>query len=420
VLVQTPAEFKDLLPRIREAPHVGFDVETTGLEVWKHDRLCGIGLGLGREAFYLPYRHPEGNLSLSTLPKLWSVLREVPRLSAYNLKFDMAAVYRDGYEGLDEQIWEDVLVMARLCDPNRFAELSLKMQTAMHLGAERAAYDDEFKAYLRKNKITKHFDQAPADIAGPYCCGDIVSMEELRVIYEARIAQTKQHNVWLQEQELTRVLFEMERVGIGYDVEYGVSKIPGLRARIREIQQEIFHIAGKSFNPNSGKQLAEVMESLGLKSKSKSEKTGAPSWGVTQLLALEHPIGGKLLEMRGLSKVLTTYFRPILNWPNGVVHGSFKNWGTVTGRLSSGGPNMQNIAKTTQDLSGNTITDETLDALYAAMGARQGQSMEKKSGGIAGGLTLGGMTAVAFQFDQENEGLVSVRRLFIPLGPLSP
>ena len=427
-VIKTAAELQELLAEVAQQPRVVIDTETTGLEPWKQDRLCGIGLawheGEDLKSYYIPYRHRNGakdsehelvaeNLELATLPAIWEAFDKVPKLIGWNLKFDLAMMWQDGFRPREDHQLIDVIPAARMCNKDKYSDLSLKGQTAMLLGADKAAYDAEFKAYLRKNKWSKHFDYAPIDKIAPYCEDDCGYAEDLLDIYEQRIEDTNQVYIWEQEQELTRTLWEMESLGIAYDKEYAESKVGPLGERIKELEQDIYRETDTTFNIGSSKQLGDVMANLGLKSTVKSIKTGAPSWGVGAMMAIDHPVAGLILEYRGTKKLLNSYFEPILEWP-GAVHPSFKNWGTVTGRLACSDPNLQNVAKNISNLSGNDTSDEVLAALSAAMGAKEGVDMTKVGGGMAGGLTYGGTKAIGSKFDNANDALVSVRRLYIP------
>lgn len=201
-----------------------------------------------------------------------------------------------------------------------------------------------------------------------------------------------------------------------YDQAYGSQKIPQLQARIRQVLLEIYALAGREFNINSGPQLGEVMADLNIVSPAVSAKTGKPSWSVGVLLSIDHPIAGKIVELRGLEKMLGTYFQSIMSWPDSVVHGQHKNWGTITGRLSCVEPNLQNIAKSTQNLGGNEVSEETLAAVSAFLGARKGESFTDMragtSGSNVGGVTYGGMMALSDHY-VDSDQTVAVRRLFV-------
>ena len=413
-VVVTEDTFEQVLLDIISSREVVVDVETTGLKPWKDDRVCGIGVAISPEVgYYFPIRHEEQNLPLDLLGQFWVTLGQVPRVIGFNLKFDLAFLYQDGYDPPAEQQLSDVIVAARMCSAERFPDLSLSGQLVEHFGPQARQYDDDFKAYLKRNKWQKMFWKAPPAVLGAYCVGDVCATWQLKDELEAFIEQTEQTVVWEEEQELTKTLWHMECVGIGYDRAYGTIKIPQLKARIANLYNEIYALAGREFNLNSTKQLTEVMNEMGITSPKVSPKTGKQAWGVDVMMALNHPIAGKIVEMRGLEKILGTYFEAIMDWSNDTVHGQFKNWGTITGRLSGINPNLQNIAKTTIKLTGNEVDEDTIAAVSAFLGARKGDgTMEVTGMGGAGGVTYGGMMAIATGFEDTDES-VSVRRLFV-------
>ena len=409
--IVTWVSLDDALGALENAREVVVDTETTGLKPWHGARLCGVGLAITPElGFYLPFRHETGeNLDLEEMQDLWEALRRVPQMIGYNLKFDLAVMYQDGYDPPLEQNLKDVIVAARMSAAERFPNLKLEARLDAEFGAGYSAYDKEFKAYLKKNKWAKAFYKAPIDKLGEYCVLDVLGTYRLHQAYEPFLEETLQTYIWEQEQEVTHTIWQMEKLGMGYDPEYGAQKIPQLKARIENLYTEIFSLVGHKFNLNSNPQLTTAMTSIGVKSPAKSEKTGNPSWGGGVLLNIDHPVTGKIVEVRGLEKLLGTYFEPIMSWPDRRVHGQFKNWGAVTGRMSAVEPNLQNIAKSVQNLEGNEMDDELVAAISAFLGTKHEGQFTQQSGGV----TLGGAMSFATGFE-DTDLTVSVRRIFVP------
>lgn len=147
------------------------------------------------------------------------------------------------------------------------------------------------------------------------------------------------------ELPLVKCLFDMERVGFRIDLSVLEELDKEYTAQINELVKEIYLIAGEEFNVNSNKQLASILfEKLNLPHKKKN-KTGF-SVNAEVLEELEHPIADVLLKYRQLTKLKSTYIdgmRSVINKSTGKVHTYFKQTQTVTGRLSSTEPNLQNI-----------------------------------------------------------------------------
>ena len=176
---------EQLLTRIANAEQVVVDTETSGLRAWQGSKLCGVGVALsGSEGYYWPFRHPKDNLERQWLPRLWQALSRVPRLVGYNLKFDLAIMHQDGYRVPRGQVLSDVIMAARLCNAEQYADLKLASQLARAFGEGAREYDDEFKAYLRKNRWSKAYHLAPALVVGSYCMGDVLGEWRLLEYFE--------------------------------------------------------------------------------------------------------------------------------------------------------------------------------------------------------------------------------------------
>lgn len=151
------------------------------------------------------------------------------------------------------------------------------------------------------------------------------------------------------EMPLIYVLAEMEQEGVKLDTVALKQSSDVLTGELNKLETEIYELAGVKFNINSSKQVGEILfERLKIEEKAKKTKTGSYSTGedILEKLRSKHPIVGKLLEYRGLKKLLSTYIDalPELISPvTGKVHTSYNQTVTSTGRLSSTNPNLQNI-----------------------------------------------------------------------------
>ena len=122
-----------------------------------------------------------------------------------------------------------------------------------------------------------------------------------------------------------------------------------LTAILNQLEKEVYELAGKNFNINSPFQIGEILfEHLKLDEKAKKTKRGSYSTSeeVLEKLKNKHPIVNKILEYRGVKKLLSTYINALpelINPESGKIHTSFNQAITATGRLSSTNPNLQNI-----------------------------------------------------------------------------
>ena len=157
------------------------------------------------------------------------------------------------------------------------------------------------------------------------------------------------------EMPLVPVLVYMERNGVRVDTEALKQTSEHFTARMNQIEEEVHQLAGTEFNIASPKQVGEVLfDKLRIVEKAKKTKTGqyVTSEEVLESLRGKHEIVGKILEHRGLKKLLGTYIDALpllINPATGKIHTSFNQTVTATGRLSSSNPNLQNIPIRNED-----------------------------------------------------------------------
>src|SRR3989338_6104808 len=183
------------------------------------------------------------------------------------------------------------------------------------------------------------------------------------------ISEKKLMRVWEEiELPLIPVIYAMEKIGILIDSEFLKKLSAETEKKLTVLQKKIWDICGTEFNINSPKQLSEMLfEKMGLTAKRlKKTGTGAKSTRESELLKLKgiHPVITELLSYRELAKLKSTYLDtlPPMADANGRVHTTYDQAGTVTGRLSSSDPNLQNIP----------IRSETGREVRKAFLARQG------------------------------------------------
>ena len=148
------------------------------------------------------------------------------------------------------------------------------------------------------------------------------------------------------ELPLSLVLARMEKNGFCVDREKLVAFGERLKEKISLSEEKLTLLAGESFNPNSPKQLGELLfEKLGLPAKKKTKNGYSTDAETLSALRFHHPIVNEILEYRQLTKLYSTYavgLEKVID-ENGRIHTDFKQALTATGRLSSAEPNLQNI-----------------------------------------------------------------------------
>ena len=156
---------------------------------------------------------------------------------------------------------------------------------------------------------------------------------------------------WLKKVEipLSEVLFEMETRGFKIDLDYVRSLNQEYQAKLKELEEKMFDIAGYKFNPRSSHEVSNILfKKLKLPSVKKTPKSSLPSTDaeVLEELAPLHPFVQYLLRYRTLYKIKSTYLEGFLKFASTSthrLHTQFNQTGTATGRLSSQNPNLQNI-----------------------------------------------------------------------------
>lgn len=200
---------------------------------------------------------------------------------------------------------------------------------------------------------------SPSDFARDYALPEENSAYALHLAHKdaiQRTAGTPEEKLYRDiEHPLSYVLLDMERYGVRVDVEKFPEFSEKYRAELDALSQKIYDLAGvKSFNINSPFQLSKILfEKLGLAPKgAKKNVRGGYSTNadVLEQLSDAHEIVPLILRYRGIQKLQSTYIdgiRPLVN--GGIVHTTYSQTQTTTGRISSANPNLQNIPVRTDE-----------------------------------------------------------------------
>lgn len=233
----------------------------------------------------------------------------------------------------------DAALGAYLSDPSKNNDLDANAAT--YLGV-----------YLDKNANTQlslFDDDIESDITGKYA----LIIYHLTKKLKALIEENNQHDLYYKiELPLIRVLADMQLYGIRVDKNelntFGIF----LQEKITDLEGKIYNLAGETFNINSPKQLSEILfNKLGLKGAKKTKTGYSTNADVLEKLAPNNKIVRDVLQYRTYQKLKSTYcdgLSALVNPQTGRIHSIFHQMGTVTGRLSSSEPNMQNIPTRTE------------------------------------------------------------------------
>jgi len=405
----------DLLKEIIQRDQtIVLDVETNGLDSYGSHQICGVGVGeadpMGLMQYY-PIRHHQGeNLEYRSYKKLIEVLNTIPTLIGYNIKFDLHFLENDGLKIGDQKLI-DVIVMIRLIEDSEIKELSLTNTGRRRYGDTAIQYDIDTKKELRSKKWNKDFSLASPDMLGEYCKKDVSLTARLYQDSLKQIEKTGQQQIFTLECDLTSVLFNVERQGISIDRQYAKKTQKSIIHRLEEVRNDIYKLADMEFNISSTQQIGEMFSTLGINSPIQTAK-GNSSWNELALVNINHPIAGLIRQYRTLDKLRSTYIEPYLE--SDIMHTSFCNWGTSTGRLSSRDPNLQNIPRNHFKLSTPPLNDElrsNIQQRISAIISSKGQTaLENLSDEVLQTWTFIGDE----YYDDSDSNQLAIRRLFVP------
>ena len=180
-----------------------------------------------------------------------------------------------------------------------------------------------------------------------------VALEKLADLYEKKLADADLTRLYLEmELPLTKILARMEERGVAVDKASLKKKSAEMSKQINALRNDIYEMAGETFNLNSSQQLADVLfVKLKLPPVKKTKSGYSTNAEVLEELKWRHPIVPEILKYRALTKLKSTYLDGLgkLIDKDGRVHTNFNQTVTATGRLSSSDPNLQNIPIRTEE-----------------------------------------------------------------------
>jgi DNA polymerase I len=345
-LVATEEAFEEFLSKLMTQKRFAFDTETDALGA-----MCSNLIGLSFSwkeggGYYVAVCGPAGSTFLDcdrVLSALKPILEdESVRKVGHNIKYDMLVMRQAGIalRGIEM----DSMIGAFLLDASR-----------MQYGIDRLALEllnfqkVPTAELIGKGKKQISLGRVDLEKVARYAAEDADIALRLADLVEQRLRELPAVRKLADDLEtpLVEALAEMEYNGVSIDPAILKEQSQVLGERAEELHRRILEEAGCEFNPDSPKQLADVLfNRLGLRIIKRTKTGPSTDIEVLEKLANMHPVPKLILEYRSLVKLKNTYLDNLTQYVNertGRIHASFNQTGAATGRLSCSDPNLQNI-----------------------------------------------------------------------------
>ena len=342
---------KEMVVELKNAKYVSIDLETTSVNPMLAE-IVDISVSYNKNsAFYIPILYPEkkkNNFGVNDLEVALSIMKEFfedkeIRKIGQNIKYDALILFRHGVKV--SNIFLDTMIAAHILNP---AAKSYKLDA---LSIEFLNYNMvPIEDLIGKGKDQITMDLVPLDKISYYAAEDADIVFQLAEIFAPKLEENGQLNFFADiEMPLIDVLMKMENEGVYVDEDLLNEMSLNIGERLDLLVKEIYNIAEEEFNINSTQQLAKILfddlKLTQIKKRSTAEN-------VLKELVNEHELPELILSYRKLNKLKNTYIDALpasINKNTKRIHSTFNQTIAATGRLSSTGPNFQNIPIRTVD-----------------------------------------------------------------------
>ena len=342
-LVDNETDLSSLVSEMKKLKEFCFDTETTSISPLDSE-LVAIAFSWKKGEGYLVWFPESREQTQSTLEKLRPVFENDTVLKiGQNLKFDIQVLANYGITVKGP--FFDTMLAHYLLEPDMRHNMDLLSESYL-------AYSPvPIEALIgEKGRNQKNMREVPVEKIVEYSVEDADVTWQLKEVFAPRLKKENLYELATEiEMPLISVLSYMERNGVKLNEEDLKVFAEQLREEIIVLEKEIYQLAGQEFNIASPKQLGDILFiRLKLDDNARMTKTKqfTTNEEILQRLTGKHPIVSKVLEYRGLRKLLSTYVEALpqlINKTTGRIHTSFNQAVASTGRLSSNNPNLQNI-----------------------------------------------------------------------------
>jgi len=348
VLIDDPKDFKSLVNRLKEAGKFVFDFETT-----HEDPMLAKPVGVSfsyedNRAYYVPFNLNNG-INARRFRELTCEIFEDRNIRkiGQNIKYEYIMLRKMGIHM--KGVFFDTMVASYVLDPSRQGH-NLGDMSISYLNHKMTPITE----LIGKGKGRITMDRVDVTKVKDYSCEDSDVTRRLSRIFTKELKEKELEDLFFDiEMPLVEVLASMEMEGVKLDVSYLKRLSKEMEKRLSSYEKRIYDMAAEEFNINSPKQLARILFEKKHMPVIKKTKTGASTdEEVLRNLAIKYDLPGQILKYRGYSKLKSTYVDALpdmINPDTGKVHTSFNQAVAQTGRLSSSGPNLQNIPIKTEE-----------------------------------------------------------------------
>lgn len=343
VILENLKELSEFATRVLKLKEICFDSETTSINPLDSE-LVALSFSWEKGSGYLVHFSDSRDEAMEKLRILKPVFenQEIAKVGQ-NMKFDIQVLANYGIEV--KGLFFDTMIAHYLLEPDMRHNMNLLSETYLSYSPV------HIESLIGEKGINqKNMRSIPVEQIREYAVEDSDVTFQLKEVFQPRLKSEGLSALADDiEMPLIRVLADMERTGVKLNKENLKSIAGQLREDIIALEKEIYTLAGTEFNISSPKQLGDILFiRLKLDDKARVTKTKQfnTSEEILQRLTGKHPIVNKVLEYRGLKKLLSTYVETLPDLADkktGRIHTSFNQAIASTGRLSSNNPNLQNI-----------------------------------------------------------------------------